>query len=129
MNLVGSLTGGSPDRIVVRKFDERGLLTAVVLDVVDYCQHLDHRVVHTLHFTVAIWVVGAGGNFPNPKQHIDGMHSFEQNWRPLFESMVRGDPQRGIYQVDENVSRAITCEVGCSGCEHVGSAAETIGEK
>ena len=35
----------------------------------------------------------------------------------------------GNIPVDENVSRALSCELGRSVCEHVGSAAETIGEE
>ena len=80
MDLVGSSTGCSADRIAVRKFDERELLIPVILELVDHhSQHLGHRVVHTLHPTVAIWLVGAGGNFPNPKELVGGMRSFEQN--------------------------------------------------
>ena len=58
----------------VRKFDVRGLLIPVMWELVHHhCQHLGHRVVHTLHATIAIWVEGAGGDFPNPKKLVDGM--------------------------------------------------------
>ena len=44
----------------------------VILELVDHhCQHLGHRVIHTLHLAIAIWVVGAGGNFPNSKKLVD----------------------------------------------------------
>ena len=67
MYLVGSLTRGGTDRIVVRTFDMRGLFMPLVLEVVDgYCQHRGHRVVYTFRPTVVVWVVGTGGNFPNP---------------------------------------------------------------
>ena len=50
----------------------RELLIPVILELVDHhCQHLSHRVIHTLHSTIAIWVVGADGNFPNPKKLVD----------------------------------------------------------
>ena len=69
VDLVGS---GSADRIVVRKFDVGELHIPVILELVDHhCQHLGHRVIHTLHSTIAIWVVGADGNFPNPKKLVD----------------------------------------------------------
>ena len=74
VDLVGSQTGGSADRIVIRKFDVRELLTAVILKLVDHhCQHLGHCVIHTLQPTAVVWVVGAGGNFPNPKKIADSM--------------------------------------------------------
>ena len=80
VDLVGTSTGGSADRFVVRKFNVRERLIPVLWELVDqHCQHLGHRVVHTLHPTVAIWLVGAGGNFPNPKELVGGMRSFEQN--------------------------------------------------
>ena len=60
--------------VVVREFDVRELLVPDILEFVDHhCQHLGHRVVHTLHLTIAHRVVGAGGNFPNPKKLVDGM--------------------------------------------------------
>ena len=42
---------------------------------------------------------------------------------------MRGHLQMGIYQLYENAGPALSCELGYSDCEHVGSAAETIGEK
>ena len=53
--------------------------------------------------------------------------SFEQNWGSLFESMLRASPG-GNIPVDENNSRALSCELGCRDCERVGSATETIGK-
>ena len=45
-----------------------------MLELVDpYCQHFGRRVIHTLHPTITIWVVGACGNFLNPKKIVDGM--------------------------------------------------------
>ena len=38
---------------------------------------------------------------------------------------LHGHPQRGTYRL----YRALRCELGCSDCEHVGSATETIGEE
>ena len=74
MDLVGSYTDGSADRIIVVLFDVKELLIPVVLElVIHHRQHLGHRVIHTLHPTIAVWVVGAGGNFPHPKKIIHGM--------------------------------------------------------
>lgn len=39
----------------------------------DYRQHLGHRVAYAFHLTVAVWMVGAGGNFPNPEKPIDSV--------------------------------------------------------
>ena len=67
MELVGSQTRHGADGFVVLKFDLRTVFIPVVLEFVDdHCQHPGHRVVFTFHPTVAVWVVGAGGNFPNP---------------------------------------------------------------
>ena len=38
-------------------------------------------------------------------------------------------PSEGNTPVDENVSRALSCALGCSDYEHVGPAAGTIGEE
>ena len=66
-NLVGSQTRGGADGIVVRKFDMRELFIPGVLQPGDdHYQRLGHRVVHTFHPTVDVWVVGSGGNCPNP---------------------------------------------------------------
>ena len=68
------LNGSSADRIIVRKFDVRELFIPVILEIVDHhCQHLGHLLIHTLHYIIAISVVGAGGNFPNPKKLVDDM--------------------------------------------------------
>ena len=56
----------------MRKFDVGELLIPTILELVDHhIQHLGHRVINTLHLTIAIRVVGAGGNFPNPKKLVD----------------------------------------------------------
>ena len=48
-------------------FDMIELPVPGILELVDHqCQYLGHRVVHTLHSTIAIWVGGIGSNFPNP---------------------------------------------------------------
>ena len=71
VELVGSSTRSSNDRDVVRKFDVRELLIPVIVELVDHHrQHFSDRVVHTLHPTIAIRVVGTGGNFPNPKKLV-----------------------------------------------------------
>ena len=52
-------------------------------------------------------------------------------WRCLFCQELRKfccSPTVGSL-VDENVSLALSCELGCGDCECVGSASETIGEE
>ena len=67
MDLFGSQTRDGADGIVVRKIDIRELFIPVVLKLVDdHRLYLGHRVVCTFHLTVAVWVIGAGGNFPKP---------------------------------------------------------------
>ena len=49
-------------------------LIPFVLELVDHqYQYMSHRVAHTLHSTIAIRVLGGGGNFPNTKNLVDGM--------------------------------------------------------
>ena len=36
-------------------------------------KRLGHRVVHTPHLTIAVRMVGAGGNFPDPEELADSM--------------------------------------------------------
>ena len=56
----------------MRIFDVEKLHISVILELVDqHCQLLGIRVIYTLHPTIAIGVVGAGGNFPNPKKLVD----------------------------------------------------------
>ena len=52
-------TGGSVNRIVLRKFDlGRGVHIPVVLELVyHHCQHLGHHVIHALHPVIATRVV------------------------------------------------------------------------
>ena len=56
---------------VVFKFGVRELLIPVIVD--HHRQQLGHRVIKMIHTTIAIWVVGAGGNFRNPKKLVDGL--------------------------------------------------------
>ena len=70
-----------------------GLFIPVVLELVDdHCQHLGHRVVYTFHPTVAVWVVGAGGNFVNPEKLINGMRKLVAE----LEAVVREDAARAL---------------------------------
>ena len=108
----------------------RELLIPVILELVDHhCQHLDHRVIYTLHSTIVIWVVGAGDNFPNPKKLVDGMRKLSANLEAVVREYAPRTSPVGNIPVDENASRALSCELGCSDQEHAGSAAETIGEE
>ena len=98
----------------------RQLLISVLLEFVDHHgQHVGHCVVHTLDPSIGIWVVGAGEHFPNPNKFVDGKRKL---WEKL-EAVVRGHAAwaspEGHIPVDENVSRALSCEL-CSHCEHVG---------
>ena len=85
VDLVESQPRDGADRIVARKFDVRELFIPVVLEFVDdHCQHLGHRVVCTFYPTVAVWVVRAGGNFPNPEKLINGVNNVSH----MFQSDV-----------------------------------------
>ena len=56
----------------MREFDVREMLVPVILELVDdHCQHLGHRVVHSLHSNFAVWMVGARDNSPNPEKLLD----------------------------------------------------------
>ena len=122
--------GDGDDGIVVSIFDVRELFIPVISEVVDdHCQHLGHRMVHTFHPTVAVWVVGAGGNFSNPEKLIYGVRKLGAELEAVVrEDAARAPPERNI-PVDENVSRALSGELCRSDGVHVGSAAETISEK
>ena len=50
------------------------------------------RVVYTFHPTVAVWVVGAGGNFVNPEKLINGMRKLVAE----LEAVVREDAARAL---------------------------------
>ena len=107
----------------------RELFIPVVLELVDdHCQHLCHRVIYTFHLTVAVWVVGAGGNLSNPEKLIYGVRKLGAE----LEAVIREDAARttpeGNIPVDENVGRALIGERCRSNGVHVGSAAETISE-
>ena len=63
----------------------RELLIPVILELVDHhCQHLGHRVIHTLHPIIVIPVVRAGGNFLTAKKRVDGMRKL----RAKLEAVV-----------------------------------------
>ena len=53
--------------------------------------------------------------------------------RAKLEAVVREYASRASPEVnipvDENVSRSLSCKFGCSDCEHIDSAAETIGQE
>ena len=53
----------------MRKFDVRELIILVRLEIVDHhCQRSDNCLVHTFQPTIAIWIIGAGGIFPESKR-------------------------------------------------------------
>ena len=52
---------------------------------------------HIHRITVSVWMIGASGNFADPEKHVDIVQSFEQTCRSLFESILRGHPQRGLH--------------------------------
>lgn len=63
----------------MRKLDVRKLFIPEPLELVDdHCQHLGHRVIHRLHPTVGVWVVGAGGIIPSPEELIGACESLQQ---------------------------------------------------
>ena len=52
----------------------RELPISVILELDDhYCPHLDRRVIHSPHPTIAVWVVRDGGNFLNPNKLAGGI--------------------------------------------------------
>ena len=88
-----------------------------------------HRVIHTLNSSIAIWVVGTGGNLPNPKEPVDRLRTLLASLEAVVrEYAARASPE-GNVPIDKNVSRALGCKFGGSDCVHVGSAAETILEE
>ena len=108
----------------------RELFISIILKLVDHhCRHLGHRVVHTLHPTIVIRVVGAGGNFPNPKNRVDGMRKLRAKLEAVVREYVARASPEGNAPVDGNVRRALSCELGCNDCGRVGSAAETVSEE
>ena len=69
----------------------RELFIPVVWELVDnQCQHLGQRVIYTCHPTVAVWMVQAGGNFPNPYKLTNGVRKLEAE----LEAVVREDAAR-----------------------------------
>ena len=61
-----------------------------------------------------------------------GKHRGAVDAKPLeavVEENTARESKEGNVQVDENVGRALGCTFIGNDCEHVGSAAETIGEE
>ena len=85
--------------------------------------------VYTFPPTVAVGVVGAGGNFSDLQNPIDGVRKLGAE----LEAVVREDAARVSpgtkLPVDGNVSGALSGKLSHCDCEHVISVAETISEK
>ena len=98
-NLAGGQASGGVDKIVAGELHVRQLSIPIVLAFVDdHSQHLGHCVVNALHTVFTAWIVGAGGDLSNTQKLMYSMcESLEQNWRPLFDGMLRGHSQRRIY--------------------------------
>jgi len=60
------------------------------IPVVCHRQHLGHRVMYTFHPNVADWVVGAGVNFQNPENLMNGVRKIDQK----LEAVAREDAGR-----------------------------------
>ena len=67
--------------------------------------------------------------FRNPRDNVDGTRKLRVNMEAAVRDYTCARISRGIIPVDDNVSRALSWDLSCSDCEHVGSAAETIGEE
>ena len=74
VNLMGGQTRRRVARIVVCELDVRELQILVVLAFMDdHTQHLGHTVVHQLHASVAVWIVGACGKFPRSQTLVHSL--------------------------------------------------------
>ena len=96
---LGAKPVAGADRIVVREVGVRELPIPVTLKLADHhsiCQDLDHRVVHTLYRTIAIWVVGAGGNLTSKMFYVGFL---SPTTRPLHSGppLVSSTPSRTCH--------------------------------
>ena len=95
---LGVQTRRRADRIAVCELDVREMQVPVVLaSIDDHSQHLGHSMVRPLYALVTVWMIGACGKFAHSQSWWTACESFEQNWRPLSESMVHGHPHIGMY--------------------------------
>ena len=122
VDLVGRQARGGTDRIVVRKFDLKELLTTIV--------SIWPIVWHTRSTPpVAVWVVGAGRKFSNPEKLVNGVRELGAELEPVVRDDAARAPPDGHITIDEDIGRALGGELcGCDGI-HVGSAAEAISEE
>ena len=73
VDLVGTSTGGSADRFVVRKFNVwQGDVPVVLSFVDDHHQHLSHGAVDALDATVTVGVTGARRDFSHAEELVHG---------------------------------------------------------
>ena len=106
------------------------LFIPVVLELdADHCQRLRHRVIYTFHPTVAIWVVGAGGYFPNPWELFTDVRKLGAELDAVVQEEAARASLEGNVPIDKNVSRALSDELSHCDFERAGSAAETNSEK
>ena len=73
-NLVGGQTRRSADRIVACELDVGELQVPVVLSFIDdHSEYLGHSVVHALHASVTVWMVGACGKLVHSQKLVDSL--------------------------------------------------------
>lgn len=85
--------------------------------------------VYTFHPIVILQVAGAGGNFVDPEKLIDGVRELGASLEAVARQYAaRASSERKI-RADDNVSRALSGELGRCDCEHVGTATGAISEE
>ena len=65
----------------------------------------------TFHPTVAVWVEGACGNFSNPDKLANGVRELGAELEAVVREGAAWAPSEGNMPVDENVGRALSCEL------------------
>lgn len=70
--------------------------------------------VHMLHPTVAMWVVGAGGNVSNPEKIAYGVGTHREHLEVTVREYAPRTSREDNVPVDENFSRPVSGKLGCS---------------
>ena len=91
---LGAKSVAALTELLLSKFDVRELHIPVILALIDVDdQHLGHRVVRTLHTTVAVQVIRADGDFASPENLETACETFEKKRRAFSQYAARASPE------------------------------------
>ena len=119
--LAGLQTSRLTDRTVVLELEVRKLRIPVVLSSIDdHTQQFSRSVVHPLHVSVTVWMMGACASLRPFNSCLTAVKAWNTSAGTLCENMARGHPCRGMYWLTRILTVTSAVNLGRNDGKHIG---------